>query len=206
MNKKILLCLTLIMLGTGSVQGADRIPRQIGNLVLGGRISECRHMLKPDSVMAVRYLECQKEVEITAPAGFKSGMVYYGTCTGDERILRIKLKYEDSSARFYDELLVRFRERFGEPDEWQGDPFHVVVAWKWYFTDKDGSKISMILQHNTRDQEQKIGNSLKLTHSTLLNAEESCFRSRQKPDRPENTEPRTSKGNPKPDWDDLLPR
>ena len=61
------------------------------------------------------------------------------------------------------------------PMDWRGDPFHVVLAWKWGFTDNDGNHISLILQHNTLDQEQKMGNSIKMTVTNWIDDEEACY-------------------------------
>jgi hypothetical protein len=88
--------------------------------------------------------------------------------------VRIKLKYANPDKKFFNELLKRFKKRFGEPDEWRGDPFHVIVAWKWSFRDKDNNSISMILQHSM-DEEQKFGNSVKLTNTTFIEKERSCY-------------------------------
>jgi hypothetical protein len=50
-----------------------------------------------------------------------------------------------------------------------------MVAWKWSFTDKNNNDISLILQHNTRDEEEKMGNAVKLTMWNLLEEESNCF-------------------------------
>jgi hypothetical protein len=50
-----------------------------------------------------------------------------------------------------------------------------VIAWKWSFTDTDGNNISLILQHNTRDEEEKQGNAVKMTMWNLLFEEDHCF-------------------------------
>lgn len=94
--------------------------------------------------------------------------------------------------------------RFGEPDKWRGDPFHVVVAWKWSFVDKDGNDISLILQHNNRDEEEKMGNSIKLTMWNLMQAEERCFEKQST----ENLKPDYSRyhENAPIDWDRFIPR
>jgi len=90
-------------------------------------------------------------------------------------IITISSRYADSSKQFFGELLARYKVNFGEPDEWRGDPFHIVIAWKWHFTDKDGNQISLILQHNTRDEEKKQGNAVKITMWNLLLKEDRCF-------------------------------
>jgi hypothetical protein len=90
-------------------------------------------------------------------------LVTYGSSIEPSRIVRLKFKYADNSKRFFDELLKRYKANLGKPGEWRGGPFHIVIAWKWSFTDRDGNDISFILQHNTRDEEEKQGNAVKMT-------------------------------------------
>ncbi len=73
-----------------------------------------------DTALPVRYAENIEEVEIKFTRGFKSGLIAYGTCARPGNIVRIKLKYGDSSKQFYKDLLKRFKKRFGEPDEYRG--------------------------------------------------------------------------------------
>ena len=88
------------------------------------------------------------------------------------------MKYEYTDKKFYETLLDRFKKKFGEPDKWRGDPFHVILAWKWSFRDKNNNNISLTLQHS-RDDEYKWGNSVKLTNSTLVEKEQNCFRQKR---------------------------
>jgi hypothetical protein len=164
------LCLSILP----SAQAADA-PHELGGFVLGGRMAEFKDMVRSETVLPMRYLESLKEVEIKDISGFKVGLVYYTTCSEPSRIVRLKFKYADSSKKFYDALLQRFKARFGEPDKWRGDPFHIVVSWKWSFVDNDDNDISLILQHNARDEEEKMGNSIKLTMWNLMQAESRCF-------------------------------
>ena len=124
---------------------------------------------------AAEYL---KEVEIQHTPGYKSGLIVYGDCASPGRIVRIKLKYSDPREKFYKTLLEKYKKRFGKPDTWHGDPFHVVVAWKWTFTDEKGNRIGMILQHNTEDSSEKLGNVVKLYMYNLEEEEMECHRSR----------------------------
>jgi hypothetical protein len=158
-----------------SICPAAEAPRELAGFTLGGKIIDHKDRIKPDSVLPVRYLESLKEVETKDIWGYKTGLISYTTCVKPPRITRIKLKYADASKEFYDALLKRFRKRFGEPDEYRGDPFHVVIAWKWAFMDEHNNDISLILQHNTRDEEEKQGNSIKLTMWNLFKQEIRCF-------------------------------
>ena len=133
---------------------------------------------------------------------FKRGLIWVGSCENPGKILRIKLKYADSSKKFYKKLLKRYKKKFGDPSEWRGDPFHIVIAWKWSFVDEDNNRISMILQHNTRDEDESIGNSVKLTVWNLIEEEKKCFK---KKTAGETKKPKKQRKTPA-DWDKLIPR
>ena len=81
--------------------------------------------------------------------------------------------------KFYKNLLKQFKQRFGEPEEYRGDPFKIVDAWKWSFTNQQNQSISLILQHNTKDEQEKMGNSVKLTNTTLIEQDLLCYKRKQ---------------------------
>ncbi|MEJ2638890.1 MAG: hypothetical protein P8010_04885 [Desulfosarcinaceae bacterium] len=163
----------VLTLTSGSL--AAEAPRHLGGFVLGGQIEEHAALVDMDTCMGVRYMEYIQEAEIRDIPGFKSGLIAFGTCADYGEILRIKLKYTDNSKRFFNEMMKRLRQRFGDPDEYRGDPFHVMVAWKWSFVDAKGNRISLIFQHNTKDEDEKMGNAIKLTLSNQLEKEQACF-------------------------------
>jgi hypothetical protein len=172
----------ILTLSAGAL--AAEAPRHLGGFVLGAQIEDFKAMVDMDTRMGVRYMQYIQEVEIRNSPGFKSGLIAFGTCADYGRILRIKLKYADDSKRFFNEILKRLRQRFGDPEEYRGDPFHVMVAWKWSFEDAQGNRISLTIQHNTRDEEQKMGNAIKLSLSNQLEKEQACFEAKY-PDRKE---------------------
>jgi hypothetical protein len=180
-----------------------KAPLEVGGFVLGAPVQAVEDRVRMASALPVRHMEFLQEVEIIDLPQFKSGYIAFGTCDQPGQIVRIKLKYAESSRKFYDALLKRFKQRFGNPSEWRGDPFHVVIAWKWQFTEPDGTCISLTLQHNTRDEDEKMGNAVKLTASHLIEAERRCFEKRQpKPAAP--GKPAAARGPV--DWDLLVPR
>ena len=136
--------LVLILCGPNIVQ-ADA-PHELAGFVLGGRMDGFEDQVEMDTVLPIRYLESLKEVEAKEINGFKTGLVTYGTGIEPSRIVRLKFKYAENSKRFFDELLERYKVNLGKPDEWRGDPFNILIAWKWSFTDKDGNNISLILR------------------------------------------------------------
>ncbi len=154
---------------------ADKAPHKIAGFVLGDKIAAYDHLVRPETAMPLRDQPYLRVVETKDLDGYKSGTIDVGECADPTgRIVRIKLKYEYSDKKFYNKLLERFEQKFGEPDEWRGDPFHVIIAWKWSFRDRDNNRISLTLQHS-RDEEFKWGNSVKLTHTTLIEKERSCY-------------------------------
>ena len=194
--------LVLSLCGPLSVWAAA--PHELAGFVLGGRVDEFKDRVERDTVLSTRYLESLKEVEAKEIKGYKTGLVTYGTCIEPSRIVRLKFKYADNSKRFFDELLERYKVNLGKPDEWRGDPFHIVIAWKWSFTDNDGNNISLILQHNTRDEEEKQGNAVKMTMWNLMLDESRCFEQKNPGDSPS---PNFKSEDPAiVDWKPLIPR
>ena len=101
--------------------------------------------------------------------------------------------------------LKRFKQRFGEPSEWQGDPFHIVIDWKWSFTDKDGNSISLHLQHNTQDMEEKLGNTVKLSMTNAIEAERDCFEKKIAGTQGREEKKVKDSGSETVDWERLIP-
>jgi hypothetical protein len=156
--------------------GAGEVPRSVAGFVLGRPIAEAADRVIMETALPVRYMENLHEVEILPTRGFKSGLIAYGTCREPHSIVRIKLKYENGSIEFFEELLRRFKNQFGDPTEYQGDPFRVFISWKWSFSDAHANRISLTLQHNAQDEEEKIGNAVKLTLHNRLEEDSRCFK------------------------------
>ncbi|NNK12715.1 MAG: hypothetical protein HKP52_00585 [Desulfofustis sp.] len=136
------------------------------------------------------------EVIFTDLKGYRKAFITYGACRNKGKILRIKLKYENRSFDFFKELLSRYREKFGGKPKFSGDQFGNVRAWKWSLTDDQGRRVNLELQHNLRDDEESIGNMVKLSLPDLLNDERLCFNELH------DSAERTSE---KADWEDLIP-
>ena len=151
-----------------------KAPHQIGPFILNQDIANFADYVYMDTALPIRHMESIHEVEVKPIKGFKSGLIAYGTCAAANHIVRIKLKYKNNSKAFFEKLKKRIVTRFGESDEYRGDPFHIVIAWKWSFVTKDNQKISLTLHHNSRDEEEKMGNSIKLSMTSLISAEQDC--------------------------------
>ncbi|MFH1091026.1 MAG: hypothetical protein V1742_05595, partial [Pseudomonadota bacterium] len=164
MRKIILVWMTIGVLFLPAAVLAQT-PHEVAGFVLGDQVSKYKEKLQMDTAQPVRFFEAVKEVEIKPVRGIRSGLISYGVCASPGEIVRIKIKYMDSSRDFYEKMLDELKKRYGEPDKWKGDAFGVVHIWKWFFKDKNGDEISLVFQHNSQDPEIKLGNSIKLTHT-----------------------------------------
>jgi hypothetical protein len=180
-------------------------PLQLGPFILGRDIGEFSDFVQMDTSIPIRYQESIREVEIKPIKGFKSGLIAYGTCAVQNRVVRIKLKYSDNSKTFFKKLKKRIEKRFCMSDEYRGDPFHILIGWKWTFMDADNNRVTLLLQHNTRDEEEKLGNSIRLTMTNLFALDRDCHKNKASA---EQTAGETSKPQvlEQTGWDLFVPR
>jgi hypothetical protein len=204
--KKIILIICISLINAGIVT-AGNVPTSIAGFALGDNLFKHKEKIVKDSTMCIRYQNYINEVEVTNCQGYKVGLIGVGNCADPDKIIRIKLKYINSSKNFYNNLLKRCKKKFGKPHVWKGDAFGVVYAWKWSFADENGNKISMTLQHNSEDHEMKMGNSIKLTMTSSVEKEKACYDSKKQDEMKERIKPvkKQSEDAP-PDWDMLIPR
>lgn len=185
---------------------AGEVPHAVAGFTIGQNVATFSDRLQMDTVLPLRYQEYLQEVEIKPLAGFKSGLITYSNCAQPGRIVRIKLKYADPSRPFYDALLAQVERRFGKATAYEGDPFHIVIEWKWSFIDADGNRITLHVSHNSRDTEEKFGNAVKLTLINAVTEERQCFRDKH----PQTDQKKASRRPPlksmtTEDWKPLIP-
>ena len=175
MKRILVLATSAALLWIANVCPAADAPHQVAVFKLNSDIADIKDYVIMETALPTRYMENIEEVEIRPLEGIKTGLIAYATCAAPGHIVRIKLKYDDSSEDFYKKLFAKIKAKYGEPDEYRGDPFHILISWKWSFVDKDGSRISMTLQHNTMDTEEKLGNAIKLTLNNLIEEDQHCY-------------------------------
>lgn len=145
---------------------AKDAPTEVGGFVLGSDVTDY-----PD----IEYSNFLKEVVIYNWNGFAKGIISYGVCDAPGEIVKIKLKYADSSKQFFKTLLQKYERKYGKPDEWKGDSFGILHIWKWRFTNAEGDRITLILQHNTKNPNENTGNMVKLYNPDQVIREQNCF-------------------------------
>ena len=176
MKKILTLAACAVLLGISGNGLADDAPTQIAVFKLNSNISDVKDYVIMETALPIRHMENIEEVEIKPIEGIKSGLIAYATCAAPGHIVRIKLKYKDASKKFYEGLLKRIKKKFGDPIEYRGDPFHILIGWKWSFINKEGNRISMTLQHNSMDTQEKMGNAIKLTMTSLIEEDKRCYK------------------------------
>lgn len=197
MNLRIHLLTTLILLVlVSSGQSAPSVPLEIGGFKLGEDINEY-----PDT----EYSTYIKEIVVNDWHGFRRGAISYGICAYPGKIVRIRMKYEDSSKEFYKELLKKFKKQFGKPGEWKGDAFGILYLWKWSFVDSEGRRVSLSLQHNLQNASENIGNQVKLSFPERLEEERLCFIGNFETTKTPEEKARLDE-QMQPDWDFMMPR
>lgn len=192
MDRILLLLAALLLTAAGSHAADETVPHEIAGFRLGASIDEY------DFISYHNYL---KEVFIEDVGGFRKGEISYGVCDRPGEIVRIKMKYKDSSRKFYNQLIKRYREKFGKPDEFTGDAFGIVLEWKWRFTDKNNNYITVNLQHNLKNLDENIGNMVKLTLPDRIEAERECFNREC-----EKKRQQCPSINMSADWENMIPR
>ena len=95
-----------VLLGSASV-GAVEAPSEIGGFKLGEYITDY-----PD----IEYANYLREVVVNDWHGFRKGIISYGTCAYPGQIIKIRMKYENSSKPFYLKLLAGLTQTFRKPD------------------------------------------------------------------------------------------
>ncbi len=179
-----------------------KFPLHLGGFTLGDDITNYHHLIDMETCRKIAFNQYLGEGEVLVQQGFKSGMIAYGLCDKPNKIVRIKLKFADPSKKFFKTLLNRYKEELGPPDEYKGDPFQTLIAWKWSFTNEQDEKTSLILQHNIMNEEEKIGTAVKLTLTSQVEREKTCYMARF----PEKEKPKIPPVNSrKPMWDLFVP-
>lgn len=191
----LLSCVFALLLVPALASAVD-VPSEIGGFKLGEDITE-----HPE-IEGANYL---REVVVSDWHGFRKGIISYGTCAHPGQIVKVRMKYDDSSKPFYDELLKRFKDKYGKPDEWKGDAFGILYIWKWRFVDEQNRRVNLILQHNLHNDDENIGNQVELSYPEWEEEERLCFNKFCEENKSDELRAELEE-RMKPDWDYLIPR
>lgn len=114
--------------------------------------------------------------KILPTEGYKSGYVTYGTCANSGEILKIKLKYADESASFFNKVKNAVESKYGKHDEWRGNAFGTLKTWKWSIKDTRGRDVSIILMRYVGDDDAFTqGNSIRISLPDEFGVQKKCW-------------------------------
>ena len=166
-----------LILAIPGFAGAAKMPLSLAGITLGEDISTIGDLCDSESDLPLADERHLNEM-LLRPGfvpGILNGSVAYAACSQKGRIVRIKLRFDNSSLSFYHDLRRRYELAFGKPDEWRGDPLQTVISWKWSFSDESGRRVGLELTHSN-DDDYKIGNFVKMTLRSLWEEEAACFK------------------------------
>lgn len=196
-NRFIVLFLPAFFLFTISgATAASKAPKEVAGFVLGSKVTDYPN---------IEYSNFLKEVVVYDWHGFDKGIISYGVCAIPGEIIKIKMKYADASKRYFKVLLKKYKKQYGKPTEWKGDSFGILHIWKWKFLDENNNRVHLILQHNTKNPNENIGNMVKLYYPDRIVQEQKCF-TLQCSKNISQTEKQMRDQRTKSDWKYLIPR
>lgn len=185
-----------LIIAVAAPLAATKAPSEVAGFVLGSKVTEY-----PD----IEYSNYLKEVVVYDWHGFNKGIISYGVCAVPDEIIKIKMKYADSSKKYFKVLLKKFKKIYGKPTEWKGDSFGILHIWKWKFVDENNNRVHLILQHNTKNRNENIGNMVKLYYPDRIAMEQKCF-TMQCNKKIGKIEKQKKEERKKSDWKYLIPR
>lgn len=176
MNKTVLTILILnILLSASVVAAGQNAPESIAGITIGKDVSTIHSLLDMESEASPWQQGYISRIEVRDMEGYKGGYVVVGKCKRKDTVLRMKLKYKDGSMSFFNKIYAKIEKRFGQPNDWRGNPFGTLKVWKWSLNDKQGN-ISLILQHfSGEDDSITNGNSIRLSRPSWIKEEEECW-------------------------------
>lgn len=175
MKKIVLITAILTMLIAANAFAAQNAPESIAGISIGNNVSSIHSLLQMNSASSPWQQEYTKRIELRELEGYKGGYVVIGNCQRPETILRMKLKYSDSSLDFFNKLYGKMEKRFGKPNDWRGNPFGTLLVWKWSIKDPSGN-ISLIMQHFSGDDDAITkGNTIRLSRPSWIKDEKDCW-------------------------------
>lgn len=177
--KRVLLTLLVVLLLTSSALAEESAPLSVAGIRLGDDFHQYEDILRMEHAGAMSDAVFLDEALIQTGAihGVRGGSVIWGNCANKGRVVRIKIKFADTSRDLFKRLLARYEEKFGQPDTYKGDSFRNVIAWEWEIADDDGRHVKILLMYSV-DPSIRPGVSIKMTDQALLDLEFACYKER----------------------------
>ncbi len=153
-----------------------KAPKSLAGFVLGQNVKQYSQLCDMGRAIPAPDEVFLQEVPLLdgAVPGVRIGYLYLGSCAKPGQLVRVKLKFRDTSKGFFNQMLELYRNSWGKPDSYRGDPFQNHVSWKWSFTQEGGGRISLILSYS-RDTQESFGNIVKMSLRNAWEEERACW-------------------------------
>ena len=177
MRKTAVFLILFMALTVTAAFAGKGFPTSLAGFTLGKDVNNYKKYCNMDKATPVSDAPFLSEALIKRDSlpGVRGGSLNYGNCKEPEKLVRIKIKFHDQSKKLFNNLLNGYKKKFGNPDNYLGDAFKNVIAWEWLFKNDAGEQVSLVLMWS-RDKEIRPGVSIKMTNSTMLNTEYTCFK------------------------------
>ncbi|WP_319582325.1 hypothetical protein [uncultured Pseudodesulfovibrio sp.] len=181
MRRACFLFLVLAVLFATPALAGNGYPTTLAGFTLGDSMASYEDYCQEGAPIPVSDAPFLSESQLKSEnlPGVRGGTLAFGNCAGGDRLVRIKLKFNDHSQRLFNRLYDRYEQSFGKPDKYLGDAFKNVIAWEWRFEDGKGGRVALVLMWS-RDKEIRPGVSIKMTQETLLDEEFECYKAQRK--------------------------
>ncbi|WP_147819766.1 hypothetical protein [Salidesulfovibrio onnuriiensis] len=175
MRRFLLILFAAVFLSSSALAG-PKAPVSLAGITLGEDYHKYEDLLRMELAGANSDAIFLDEALIRTGAipGVRGGSVIWGNCANKDRIVRLKIKFADTSEDLFKRLLERYREKFGQPSAYQGDSFRNVVAWEWDISDA-ARHVNIVLMYSV-NPDIRPGVSIKLTDQALLDLEFACYK------------------------------
>ncbi|KUG29788.1 hypothetical protein ASZ90_000319 [hydrocarbon metagenome] len=181
---RIWIVLAALLAFPGAALASGKAPLELAGLRLGGDIAQYAQFVNADSATKGFFRPHLEMVSLKAREGLRSAYADYGTCQNKGRIVRVKVNYSDGSLAFFEKVLTELKKRYGNPEDWRGNPFGTLRAWKWSIA-SGNDRISMVLMYYAGDDgEYTEGNSLRITSRNMVEEEDRCYAGRKESGEP----------------------
>ncbi|WP_045220971.1 hypothetical protein [Desulfonatronum thioautotrophicum] len=171
---------------TGSA-GAESF-KTLAGIELGSEMDHYWHLVYRDTATEHPDVLFMKEAKLKpwVIPGVRGGSLSYTACRDEELVSRVKIKFAERSESLFRDLFAdpteklfrdlnrMYRERWGRPDQWLGNPFNTIQAWKWILGKDGPEQVEVVLMYS-KVEDVRPGVSIKMTHTTLWDEERACW-------------------------------
>ena len=172
----VLLALTLVLTLTGPLL-AQTAPTEIAGLALGADAESLRDRLDLSRMAPLWDHPWLIRANLKPTKGFAAGYVMFGGCATTNRVVRIRLLYQDGSLALFNRLVTGMTRRYGVPLPLPAKKDRSYKGYRWVFGPNKTKGTDVLLEHfgaaGTEDNPR--GNVVRLSDNRAMAQEKICY-------------------------------